>query len=287
MNRLLSLYIFAFIIFSSLLPSFSYADKLSHLEQENLNEQLIYTTAFGRPADIQILLQKGADPNAYNDSGSSVLSIAADRKDKYAPQIAELLIEAGAKVNKQDKNKQYPLLSALTGRNVTMVKFLLANEADFHITDEKGRTPLQIATALEDQESLYALQKAIEEEAELIRKMRSPENRRKQMFYTAYHACRIEYLKTANLENFISAEDTELKVSQSNDKILESGKLLKKIFGFVDKDIEKIINESAMAIRDELGWLGANKNPKRYATDLDIDARCRKIAERWYLIKKK
>lgn len=63
-------------------------------------------------------------------------------------QIARLILEHGANVNKKDiEGQRTPLHLAIEEGHEAMVELLLANKADVDATDKDGRTPMDLARA--------------------------------------------------------------------------------------------------------------------------------------------
>jgi ankyrin repeat protein len=73
------------------------------------------------------MLNKGADPNVAGKAGDTPL-IAAARVGFQ--QGAEWLIALGAKVNASNRMGETPLILAVQGRNLPIVRMLLAHGAD-------------------------------------------------------------------------------------------------------------------------------------------------------------
>lgn len=95
-------------------------------------KQAVDTDAFfravrrGKPAEVQAMIDAGADPNGFNSSGDTPLHIAA-RNDLVA--VAQVLVNAGAnaKQGKKDDPKALPLDDAVNFGKVTMAEFLTRN----------------------------------------------------------------------------------------------------------------------------------------------------------------
>ncbi len=122
----------------------------------------------GHEAIISLLLEKGADVNAKDDTGWTPLHKAGYNGHEA---IVSLLLEKGADVNaKSDADGQTPLHSAsrsgheaivsllLANGYEAMVSILLENGADPTITNNYGRTPLQIAQEYNKQNCVAALE---------------------------------------------------------------------------------------------------------------------------------
>ncbi|MDR0953110.1 MAG: ankyrin repeat domain-containing protein [Elusimicrobiota bacterium] len=94
---------------------------------------------------LKTLLDNGANINAINNNGQSVLdkAIASSRAD-----YVDLFIKKGVDVNYADKNSMTPLLkAALFSANANITKLLIDAGADVNAVDKNGNTPLIIADA--------------------------------------------------------------------------------------------------------------------------------------------
>ena len=102
---------------------------------------------------VKLLLTAGADPNAAaNRRGSTPLHYAADGFITGPPwdplkQVAtlQLLLDAGAKLNTQDRNGATALHRAVRTRCADAVRFLLEAGVDPTIRNESGSTPFHLA----------------------------------------------------------------------------------------------------------------------------------------------
>src|SRR5262249_8718929 len=102
---------------------------------------------------VRILLTAGADPNvAGNHRQSGPLHYAADGyvigpgwNPKRQVQTIRCLLEAGARVNAQDKNRATPLHRAVRTRCAAAVQCLLKAGADPTLKNKPGSTPFHLA----------------------------------------------------------------------------------------------------------------------------------------------
>jgi ankyrin repeat protein len=98
---------------------------------------------------VKALIAAGCDMDLKNHSKSTgsfagrMIHVAAFWDQ---PEIAQFLIDSGAKVNVIAKEKVTPLHSAVYAGSHSMVQLLLENGADVHAQDLQGRTPLSRAT---------------------------------------------------------------------------------------------------------------------------------------------
>lgn len=90
---------------------------------------------------INLLIYKGADIDARNNSGKTPLLFAARFLDNY--DIIRLLLEHGADVNAKDDDGRTPLFTVSDRReNYNIVKLLLERGADVNAKNEDDLTPL-------------------------------------------------------------------------------------------------------------------------------------------------
>lgn len=90
---------------------------------------------------LRLLLERKADVNARNRRGQAALHYAASQR----PELAMLLLAAGASVNVVDKNGGTPLHRAVEGRQAELAKLLLDRGAEVNAEEMGGVTPLLIA----------------------------------------------------------------------------------------------------------------------------------------------
>ena len=103
---------------------------------------LMITVKFNNPEIAKILLSAGADINAKNQWGDTALMAAANFKQVF---MAKFLVESGADVNATKPNKTTALMIAARKGDVEMVDFLLDSGADVNIGLGTGDTALSLA----------------------------------------------------------------------------------------------------------------------------------------------
>ena len=91
---------------------------------------------------IQVLLERGADPNLPDSFGQTPLVQTADIGIERATQV---LLEGGADPNRPNDHGNYPLILATINNNPDVVKTLLHAGADLNQTDGTGPTALSLA----------------------------------------------------------------------------------------------------------------------------------------------
>ncbi|PLC62302.1 hypothetical protein B7L68_07655 [Thermoproteus sp. CP80] len=104
--------------------------------------ELRIATYKGDVRRVKELLEKGADPNAQDEDGSTPLHAAAFGGHV---DVVRLLLEQGANPNAKDKHGFTPLHDAAYGGHVGIVKLLLEHGADPTVKDGDGETPLDLA----------------------------------------------------------------------------------------------------------------------------------------------
>ncbi|XP_044196188.1 protein phosphatase 1 regulatory subunit 16A [Thunnus albacares] len=95
----------------------------------------------GMLADIQALVQSGADLNAQDDNGATLLHIAS--ANGYM-SVAELLLEHRAKVEVKDCDGWTPLHAASCWGQIQMVELLVAHGASLNTKSVLEETPLDV-----------------------------------------------------------------------------------------------------------------------------------------------
>ncbi|KAI9860642.1 MAG: hypothetical protein M1813_006067 [Trichoglossum hirsutum] len=103
----------------------------------------MYYAAFnGHDAVVRLLLDGGADPNAADGRGESVLMQAAQEGSQT---ITRTLLEAGAAVDSRDGNGRTPLFLAARYGYLDVVKLPIEHGADYEAKTDSGRTLLDDA----------------------------------------------------------------------------------------------------------------------------------------------
>lgn len=92
---------------------------------------------------VQVLLEHGADVNSANKEGNTALYFAAGYN---TPEVVTALINAGVEdINAKNKMGNTPLHFAAGYNSAQVVETLIKAGADTEMTNEKGKTPLDLA----------------------------------------------------------------------------------------------------------------------------------------------
>lgn len=86
---------------------------------------------------LQLLLDAGADVNKFDNYGENALLRAAERGNTFAVNI---LIEHGADINIQNNEGYTPLMKAVFWDQYSVAEILLKNNADTSIKNNEGKT---------------------------------------------------------------------------------------------------------------------------------------------------
>ena len=102
--------------------------------------------AAGNLGMVEVLLDRGADPDATDSWGHTPLYCAANESAAGGGPVVRALVHAGANVNGRDRLQQCSALHMAARRgNVEVAEALLDCGADIEIRDRKGDTPLRRA----------------------------------------------------------------------------------------------------------------------------------------------
>jgi ankyrin repeat protein len=100
----------------------------------------------GRVASLQLLLKAGADVNARNADGWTVLMAAAGGIGSFFAAV-QLLVEAGADVNARGEDGHTALMGAAWRRDLCMVQLLVEAGADVNARDAQGSNAADAAVS--------------------------------------------------------------------------------------------------------------------------------------------
>ena len=102
--------------------------------------RLFWAARYNELAKIKKWIEEGDDIHARDEKRGRTAFYLAVRLEH--PEVAEFLIEKGAKINDRDNDDRTPLMSSLfiNDNNTKIVKLLLSHGADKSLQDKKGKT---------------------------------------------------------------------------------------------------------------------------------------------------
>ena len=146
------------LYYAALCGLYDLAEHLLDVRPEDINvEGGRYKTAIhaalykGHFPIAHLLLRSGADVNSRDKENSTPLHIATRNGDT---RMMERLISYGADVNATESTQSAsscPLFIALDDRNLKAISLLVDNGADVNVRDDKGSSPLHIASRTGEQ----------------------------------------------------------------------------------------------------------------------------------------
>jgi hypothetical protein len=110
-------------------------------------------TVYRRVGLIKFFIDKGADPNIGTEQNGTPLMIAT-RVPRPSIPVIEVLLDNGAKINSKDEYGRTPLHLAAAGRDVETVRFLISRGADVNYLDFENKKPVDYATRPDIKEAL-------------------------------------------------------------------------------------------------------------------------------------
>ena len=122
----------------------NYMDALGYIAKESKYRRyvLIHAAQTGDAETIKALIAAGADVNARDDDGKTLLFKAAGWDKRTAVNV---LIELGANLNARDNVGETPLIDAAFKGRAEVAKALIAAGADVNARDDQSLTPLNWA----------------------------------------------------------------------------------------------------------------------------------------------
>jgi ankyrin repeat protein len=122
----------------------------SYFKVGNTDYNLVESVIKNDAPIAQMLLDRGADPNASSAIGNSALIYAAEKGNM---EIMKMLIDKGADMNASGYRKETPLFMTIFANNFQATKYLLEIGANPNIKDDLGVTPLMYAAATNQYQS--------------------------------------------------------------------------------------------------------------------------------------
>jgi len=112
---------------------------------EVLDNSLLVAATYGDAAQVEELIQRGADVNTVNDKEQTPLMLAASRPtgDLHAMEICKVLLDQEADVDARDHRRESALHKACERGNMDVIKVLLQNDPDLDLRNTQGHTAIQ------------------------------------------------------------------------------------------------------------------------------------------------
>ena len=227
----------------------------------DVDKELAYRVQFGNVDDVKYLLEKGANPNALNDIGWPLVTVAASRKDGQQIPVIKALIEAGADLDQGGGSRQYPIIIAARNGDLTMMQFLLDADADITVKDTNAKTAHDIATHY-GYDDIAALFDAIrEDEAQMMKERLSPERQKKLIYDLAYAFCELQYQGyfISSKQEKLTEEEAQALMDEAKKKVNAARGPLLIDFGVPNETIKNMQKFSMNSIQKELDNLISNR----------------------------
>jgi tankyrase len=118
-----------------------------HIADEEGTPVLLIALKKGYTVIAGILINKGADVNAYDRRGVTPLLLVCGKQMHGYKTIAEMLIKRGAYVNDRDSLGFTPLLLSLSGGTAEVAELLIERGADVFARGKNGKSTLALANS--------------------------------------------------------------------------------------------------------------------------------------------
>ena len=182
-----------------------------------------------------VFLEYGADANAANNKGITPLRILSESNsddERNLLDLAQLLLNNGAEVNRKDRDNKTPLHLAVQRKRFRLAGILLERGADANAENNEGMTPLQILSksyACDESEILNFAQLLLNNGAEVQRRDKDSETPlhlviRRNWFRLA--GILLKHGADTNVENNKGQTPFHTLLSQSHIRGSEKGKTL-------------------------------------------------------------
>lgn len=116
-----------------------------HIEDESGMPSVLIAMKKGYTVIVKILLNAGADVNASDKMGITLLMLACGKSTNSYQEITKVLIHKGALINESDRLGNTPLLLSLSGGSAEIAELLIQKGADVYAQSKYGETALSLA----------------------------------------------------------------------------------------------------------------------------------------------
>lgn len=104
----------------------------------------LHASYFAPPEVIELLLARGADPNALSRNAMALRPLHSAASAGNA-RVVELLLRAGADPNARQHGGWTPIHAAAQSGNVAVIQLLLQHGADARLANDTGATAMSLA----------------------------------------------------------------------------------------------------------------------------------------------
>jgi ankyrin repeat protein len=130
-------------------------------KDDNGKTVLMFAAEMGSSDLIEYLIENKADVNAMDNDGNTALLGAVQGFSLYQTCIVKMLIDYGADVNAKNHSGDTALIEAVrTSRHTEVVKLLITHGADVNAENKYGATALRVALKHRRKRIAYLLRKA-------------------------------------------------------------------------------------------------------------------------------
>jgi hypothetical protein len=249
----------------------------------DLDGQLVYRVATGSAADVEILLNQGANPNAKNSLYRPVVIIGAARDNEDSAEIVKLLVEKGANLETKDEEGETAYTAAIQYGTIETINLLLQLKPSYKMTNASGLNLYELAKERRSADIMALLETLkTQEDLEWVR-LTSRKNRQSLVKDFSYKICIEEYMvfyysNDRMEETDMDAYDNKMtKLAMDINDIVAK---LKKYFGLTRLDLGKVEEKTRKEISNQLAEMGSTGFRKRsgVGTDADLKRRCGRIS---------
>ena len=130
----------------------------NHIKKDTGETAIMIAIGAGQLEMVNFLITSGADLNAYDSQGQSLIDLALQQGNTAILKI--IMNQSGIGPNTKDDKGQTLLGKAIAINNVANIKFLIEQGADINARNEEGKTPLDRVLASGNQQMVSILKNA-------------------------------------------------------------------------------------------------------------------------------
>jgi ankyrin repeat protein len=126
------------------------------IREDQKTKALFLASQNGHLNIVEKLIEKGAEVNAFNQDGVTVLGIAIFRGQI---ETVKALIQNGAEINKGTRNGNTPIMVAALSQEIDVINILIENGAELEAVDKNKKNALMYAALGGSSETIALLMK--------------------------------------------------------------------------------------------------------------------------------